>query len=371
MHPELRLALKLAWRSVQATAIVVVALICFGGTAEGEDTLVQLNLTRLAKMDDNERSAIAQSNVRFEGFSSTERDRLQTLEAELQNDKNQAELRRVMGRYNEWLATLSEGQQMDLGSIIKPVDRIKRIREMMAADLPEEDRHVVGTWIHEYAEDKSDELLEIARENRLWPRPQLVDAARHRADSMKAMFVVWRAAEAGKEALLPFDELDFRVLESRLSPEPAERLNECINVDMKKMVLAKWIQTMARDLNKRMKMFGARADADKNYPSLLKELGKDEKYEIFSLPPDDAVRELAEKWSSRHGDFPFGGPGGFGPPPPGGPPPDDRDAGRRGGRRNRENDHDDDERRDRDRDQEQSSEKETGKSQPGDESNKK
>ncbi len=371
MHVELRLALSRTLRSVCVAAIVVVALICIGGAARGEDALVQLNLTRLAKMDDNERSAIAQSNVRFEGFSPTERDRLQTLEEELRQDKNQAELRRVMGRYNEWLATLSKGQQMDLGSIIKPDDRIKRIREMMAADLPEEDRHVVGKWIHEYAEDKSDELLEIARENRLWPRPQMMDALRHLAGSKQAMFVVWRAAEAGKESLLPFDELDFRVLESRLSPEPAERLSECISVDMKKMVLAKWMKTMALDFDKRMKMFGARADAGKDYPSLLKGLGRDEKYEIFSLSPDEARQRLAEEWSSQHDDFPFGGPGLFGPPPPGGPPPGDRDGGRRGGRRNRDGDHDDDERGGRDRDKEQLPEKETGKSQPGDESNTK
>lgn len=342
MHASSRRALRLPRRSALAAAMVVVAFTCFGADAQGEDAHVRLNLTRLAKMDDNERSEIAKSKVRFEGFDPAERKRLQALETALQNDKDQADLRRVMIRYSEWLASLSEGQQIVLRRIDKPDDRIRRIREMMAADLPEVDRRVVGEWIHNYAKEQSKELLEIARENRLLPRPELVDAARQQVGSMKAAFIVWRAIEAGKESLLPFDELDFRVLASKLSPEPAERLNECLNVEMKKLVLANWMKNMARDFEKRMRMFGPRSDTATNYPILLQQLDPEEKYEIFSLSPDEARTRLAEEWSSRNDDFPFGGPGGFRPPPP-----DDRDGGRRGGRRGHDDD-DDDDRRDRD-----------------------
>lgn len=309
-------------------------------SSDSDQELVAANLARLASMEVNERSVIAKSRIDLEGLSDAEQARIRQLEIDLRSHPDQAELRGVMTRYAQWfLTTLSDGQRSELRGLSDPSARVTRIREMIAADLPEPDRRVVMDWIRRYAEEEADELLKIAQANQLIPRPQLLEAIRRDQKKWQATLVVFRAAETEHFDELPFNELDFRILESRLSPEPAKRLEECPNLDLKKLVLGSWLKTMTRDFGRKMRKFDPRLGQEE-YAKLLDEMDPAEKYEIFSLPPDDARRALSDTWYFRNGDKPFG-PGGIMPPPPDGrfgPPDGDRDGRRRGGRRDRDED---------------------------------
>lgn len=305
--------------------------------AQDDETLFKANVARLAEMEDydDERAAIARRMREFDEFGVVEQARLRMLEKNLRADPNQAELRRLMTRYREWLATLSTGQQSEIRQIGDLKQRIVRMREMIAAELPEEeDRRVVHNWIRDTARSKADDLEAIAKGKTLFPN---LDAAKENFGGREAEAVIWRAVATDQVSLLPFDEFDFHMLASKLSPEPKERLEECDNVEMKKLVLAGWMETMARDFGKRFRMFGRRSEAGIDYAGLLKDdLDAAEKYEIFSLPPEEAERALAGEWFRRYGEPPFGGPRG----------PESRDGERRrGGRHDHDDDDDDDDHR--------------------------
>ncbi|MDZ4780553.1 MAG: hypothetical protein SGJ19_09900 [Planctomycetia bacterium] len=311
-------------------------------------SLVETNLARLAAMNDDDRALIAKTRVDFEGLDENQRLRIEQLEVALRADPNESELRQVMIRYFEWQSSLSTGQRDELRSLNAPGARIARVKDMIAADLPEPDRAVVFEWVREYAEEEADELLRIARGKQWVPRPELLEAMQRDKKKWQAVLVIFRAAENGELEDLPFNEVDFKLLESRLSEVPAGRLEECLNADMKKLVLSSWLQTMARDFAEKMRNFDPRF-ADRDYKDLLEKLPVDRKNEIFSLPPEQARQALNDEWYLRNGDTRFGGPGGFMPPPPGGRPfgprDDDRNDGKNGRRGDRRR-HDDDDRHD-------------------------
>lgn len=298
-------------------------------------------LTRIANSEGPDKALVAGNWQRLEGvLAGPERERLRALERELKQDPKQAELRRVMLRYHEWLGSLNTGQRTALSDITDPQARLKRMREMMLADLPDEDRRVVHEWLEEYVRVHEEELVErakLAPWTKRFPRLEKLDNAARRWVAMGALMQCMMEP-GGREDELPFTEFDFERLEMRLSPEPSKRLRELEDVELKKLALAEWWRTMVRE------SFG-RPTGSANYSRLFGPeaeggLAAEEKNEIFMLPPEEADRALKQEGAMRFGGDRFGRPGGgFGPPP--GPPPGERGE-RRGGRRgDRDRNHDD------------------------------
>lgn len=313
-------------------------------------------LTLIANMPEGERAAVARSRQEFAKIpSEAERTQLRLLEKALSQEPDQAELRRVLARYGAWLKTINAGQSSQLSEIKDASQRMKRVKEMLEADLRAADREVVWQWLNDYAEKHEDALLKSK------PKTNVSTPKLHNGEQMRrhweAVGVLLRAMDPpGREDDLPFDEYDFVVLESKLSPEPAKRLRECQELDLKRMALAAWWRAGIQEWMERAgRGAGSRAESKDKYEQLFtgeRQLETDEKYRIFMLPPDQAKRELTREWWERYGGPQFGGPGGPGGPggfgPPGRPPSD------RGGRRGPgDRDHDDEDRdgrRDGDRD---------------------
>lgn len=308
-------------------------------------------LVQLASSD-TEKPVIAKNWQEFEGvISDQERQRLRALERALKREPNEAELRRVMLRYNEWLGSLKEPQRAALRDLTDPQARIKRMREIILADLPERDRRTVGEWLEEYARVHEDELVERAKQSpwaERFPRRQNLDSnARH----FLAMGAIMQCMmePGGRENELPFTEYDFAQLESQLSAEPSKRLKELRDVELKKLALAEWWRTMMREnFDRPFRGFDTHSDAQQKYRQLFngpRGLSDVDKNEIFMQSPEEAKKSLQREWAMRFGGQQFGRPGGFGPP---GPPNDER-GGRRGGRnrgdRDRSDNDDDDGRR--------------------------
>lgn len=305
---------------------------------------------RVTAMTAGEKAAVASTWQKFEGvIGESERERLRALERALQQDPDQAELRRVMVRYHEWLGSLKQAQQQALRDLSDPPARLKRMREMILADLPDDDRRIVHEWIEDYAHDHEDELVkraELDPKLKDFPRVKNVDdMVRH----WKAMGTIVQCLmePKGREDELPFTQFDFAQLEDRLSAEPSKRLQELEDLELKKLALAEWWRAMMRDnFDRPFRGFDSRPDAREKYTQLFDGeeggLRDEDKNRIFMLPPDEASKELAREWAMRFGGQPFGRHG-FGPP---GPPPDDRGGrrggGGRGGRGDRDRDDDND-----------------------------
>jgi hypothetical protein len=311
-------------------------------------------LTRIAASDPGEKAAVARNWQKLEGdYTEAERNRLRGLERALKQDPNEAELRRVMIRYQEWLSGLKEGQRSALRDLTDPAARLKRMREMIMADLPDQDRQEVDDWLHDYARAHEDELVEVAKLfpwiDR-FPRIENLDNARRHGLAMAAL-LQYVMEPNGRENELPFTQFDFAQLERRLSAEPSKRLRELKDLELKKLALAEWVRTMMREnFDRGFKGFDSRPDAAKLYEQLFGDekaggIPADLKNEIFMLPPEEAKKALAREWTMRFGGPQFGRPGGFGPQ---GPPPDDR-GGRRGGRNRGDRDDNDRNGDDRDR----------------------
>ncbi len=305
--------------------------------AESSAATAKTIAARLTAMTAEEKAAVASTWQKFEGvIGESERERLRAFEQALQRDPDQAELRRVMVRYHEWLGSLKLPQQQALRDLSDPQARLKRMREMILADLPDDDRRIVHEWIEEYAHNHEDELVkraELDPKLRDFPRVKNVDdMVRH----WKAMGTIVQCLmePKGREDELPFTQFDFAQLENRLSAEPSKRLRELEDLELKKLALAEWWRTMMRDnFDRPFRGFDSRPDARGKYTQLFDGeeggLRDEDKNRIFMLPPDEAAKELAREWAMRFGGESFGRRGGFGPP---GPPPDDR-GGRRGGGR--------------------------------------
>jgi hypothetical protein len=118
-------------------AVLVVVGSAVAGTqiARGDANTTEsrdLHRRQIAERSESERARLLRNFREFRQLPAAEQSRLRLLNDELkEDDRGQGGLRRIMGQYHDWLATLTVGQREDLRQQTDPNIREKRVRELL------------------------------------------------------------------------------------------------------------------------------------------------------------------------------------------------------------------------------------------------
>lgn len=270
--------------------------------------------------------------ARWESFQKLDPARQQELRAlhdELNRQPDAEQLRGVLERYAQWLASLSAVQRAELEKLPakERIARIKQLQQeqslMQARQLSADDMRAIGQWMQQ-------RLLESVPETYRAQLEQMSEAERHRTLVRLAM---QRWMQRDPRERQPLSAADVAELRSHLSPEGQARLDR-IDVADRQMLVADWVRASVwRQLSPRDGGgAGGRTNVDEQELRRFyhEELSETQREHLLELPADEMQRQLRQMYFQRGERF---GPGprpdfGRGGPPQGqerrGPPPDDR-----------------------------------------------
>ncbi len=327
---------------------------------------------RIEKMTPAQKEELRRKHQRFIDFEPAERQRLQELQRQISQDRNAAQLRRVMKNYCRWLSTLKPYDRAELLDM-EPSDRIQRIKELRKkeAERPKrEDIEGVLRWMSKYAAEHEDQIIRAIPEHRRTDIEELDKEKRRRVAMFSIMMRLRQRPRPGSppSQTVPLQtEQNLGDLRSLLSPEMREFLQEKQPAEQWGIV-ASWGRHVIRHVRASRRLGGRPhpGDLDKELDEFFKNLSSEEKGYLLSLPSEEMQEKLREMYTGRfrppgpprgmrgpgmaspsHGERPDRrGPGAFGPDSPRGGPRGESSPGR-GPRSRSDKRHDDDSRRDR------------------------
>jgi hypothetical protein len=291
---------------------------------------------KLEQMSDAEKTALLQKKRRFDELSLAEQAKPRQIHDELARDPRQADLRRVLERYHDWLRTLTPPERAEVLSL--PADkRIEKIQEltrtqdakrfrMMAGGfmMSPQDLTVIHDWFDKFIDDHTREILATLPDQPFAKLKKEYDPARDR-NFLRFLYI------RGTSPNLPRpSQQDEAQLLTKVSPEAREVLAKAGEPERTR-IIQWWIGAAVLS---RMRTNPTLEELQK---FAQESLSDPERFRLESLPRDRMYRELRFLYSQRRfaGDpsrgFPWGrhggdrkpgpegGPGFEGPPPPQGP----------------------------------------------------
>lgn len=128
----------LRWASI---AVLLVGPLLLG---RGDD--LELRRERVATMSPVERAKLANNLLWFENLDAAERERIDQLHRDIEKNADAEQLRQVMRRYCDWLATLPSTTRFELLELA-PAKRIERIKLLKQQ---EQDNQGLRRWVEEF-----------------------------------------------------------------------------------------------------------------------------------------------------------------------------------------------------------------------------
>jgi len=123
------------------------------------DESIEERRARVEQMDAEQKDQLLQNYQRFVRLDEAERERLRKLHGDLETAADQAELRNVLQRYNDWLNDLPPNQRADVLAA-PPEERLKKIESLTAAQKKQEssrlgaaDIDAMRSWIQAHGLD--------------------------------------------------------------------------------------------------------------------------------------------------------------------------------------------------------------------------
>jgi len=221
---------------------------------------------QVAGLDPAAKAELHRALGQFSSLPDREQQRLRELAARVQSDERSASLVNVMGRYNEWLGSLSFSDRAELGHlpIDKRIEQIKKHthdrpsfgppaggrrgtlpwgRRSSASSPAETDAQSVLAWIDEYVDRGAPGMLdalapeEQRRLRKEWKASE-GDAGRRR----EVFFEIWvRWQLENPKALPPFDDEELANLRGMLSAASREDVGKRPPDEQRRLVSA-WIR---------------------------------------------------------------------------------------------------------------------------------
>jgi hypothetical protein len=198
------------------------------------------NEARLKEMTPDQKEDLRRKKQRFDELSTDEQKRLRDLHQAIAGDPNAQELSDTVTRYNRWLANLDSTERSTLLDIKDPAQRIARIKELMQqqekrrfdqyfANLPEEDRKTIFSWLGEFVAAHADAI----RERLPPPVRQRIDDAPDEEAKRREIFAHWQRWR--REFNLPFPSADdYSALFKRFSAETQKTIDSSVANELSK-----------------------------------------------------------------------------------------------------------------------------------------
>ncbi len=262
---------------------------------------------------------------RFDDLSSERRRRMRDLHEALENDPNGEHLRRVAGRYAEWVKTLPLFSRAELDESA-PADRLAWIEKQWKDEQVREgvrrlwgrDFQALLRWMNEYVRRREDELLARLPEAERKRLAEGTESDRRRA----LLWEVWsgRGAPGPRNPPAISDE-ELASLRAALSAELQERLNQWSPNEQRRYI-AGWAR---QTLGMRMARPPLSPVDDKELIVFFENLPPADRDRLLNLSGSEMQRQLQLWYRQRN--RPSEGPNDFRPGdgkgrrfgPPGGP----------------------------------------------------
>jgi hypothetical protein len=279
-------------------------------------------------LSSDDKAELLRKKQRFDELTEPERQRLRDLHQQLSSSPDAAELKKLMGRYCDWLRNLSSAERAEVLSL-PPDKRIERIKQIVRRQentrfqeyaenfLPQEDRDAVRKWLEAFVLNNEDEIIKHLHGDQRRRVKESDDRQVRSRILMVGLF--WRTP--GSDMPYPKKE-EVEKLVASLSEETRKQLEK--------------VQPSDDRTKGGYQIVRAALASVANPPPSQEELDKfrasltaDQKQRLEEMDADETRRELTRMYrfakfrQGQGGGIPGGGFRGDGPrgPRPGGPPP--------------------------------------------------
>ena len=251
---------------------------------------------RIENLGQPQKEDLFRHREQFLALPPGEQQRIRQLQEQLQNEPDGQELRAVMRRYCQWLATLPSYRRDEVLEL-KPAERIAAIKQMLKQQaklggrpLSEKDCAAVVGWIEHYAAEHEARVLETLPENRRHAAAKPTPAARHR-------LAVWAVCKRWSMpgAHPPTTDQELADLRGRLSPEALARLEAKPSAEQPR-VMTGWIRQAAEHwLAVRRREGGGLFGLDELLADYFEfQLTPEQRDGLMSLPDEEMRQKLHE-----------------------------------------------------------------------------
>jgi hypothetical protein len=263
----------------------------------------------LAKMSPQEKEELRSKFEMFEALSPEKQDRLRKFDEELNRDPNEDRLRRVMGRFADWLKTLlttERGELLNKTSSTARIQQIRSLRHGQEARLAaftgasKPDVAAIHAWMEKFAKDHEEELIKTAGQR----MQKELSAATGPRRMQLLTFVAWRhwrtdptgkPAEVGKT--INASEKELEDLKGKLSEAARQKLlaepgQPSDNIKQLVRTVA-----LANSFNRRA---GARSNVSADdLRKVFEELPPSDRDRLLGLPREEMDRELRDRAGAK------------------------------------------------------------------------
>jgi hypothetical protein len=252
----------------------------------------------------------------FEKFSALppkQQQALRQFDKQLSEDPNNAQLRRIMQRYYDWLKTLTSVDRANVLDETNATDQIKLIRQLRQGQmnqyltwldpglnlLRDRDSAAVLQWMREFADSHEAELTALLPDQK-HPDGQKSDERRRRRPLMGLAWQQWWSPSATSTP--PVTSTDIHALHSMLSPEKQQQLDSQTELNEQTALIRRWIQTAFAEFRELAAQGFGRWGGLPNQDRLNRfeqQLSPEEKKELAGLTGPEHMRKLMELFQNH------------------------------------------------------------------------
>ncbi len=253
----------------------------------------QRNQQRLESLSELELMELQLKKSRFDSMPDYRQEQLRQLHQEVMNHPNRDELMKLMGRYAEWLKSLTEEQRAQLGKLetSERIDRVRQIRLEQAEEyfgvvgdtqLPQSDVPILFEWLESFMErdEFSAAMQQMARDSRL-----SLGRRSGRTVSPWLAYVILARTNADRSAEIVTAD-DVEDLKLKLSQQAGEIVDSQASEREKRKLVAKWIEMALQ----------ARFNPQVSNRELMEfygnEMTADQRERVDEMTPDRRLREI-------------------------------------------------------------------------------
>jgi hypothetical protein len=275
-------------------ALVGMALFVRCGTAAAQSPEIE-ERRHVEELSPSAKRELLRKKERFDQLSDEEKARLRRLDAEISRHPDAPEIRRVLERYGQWLASLSAKERAELDELT-PEKRLARIQELRQGErtarlskcgLTPLDANTVYQWWDELVEDDPKRLIQALDE-----RPRQAIERMNENDPGRKFMLRWSIMPTLPRFLADLPPETIRRLTDQLSHEAEQQYVNEKSAEEKSELLAKWVRESIH--------FRARTPArEPDVQRMIQRLPEEERKRLEHLPREEIARMLRERWAQQ------------------------------------------------------------------------
>lgn len=246
--------------------------------------------SRVERMDAEQKEQLWRQYERFRALPPAEQSRLRSLNQELSQDAEAAQLQQVMVRFQAWLDRLSSAERAELISLDpqQRLQRIEQLRKEEARQLGPEDVKAFAAWLE-------------ARLLKQFPREGANFAALSETERRERVRTLMRMSlsRPNFRQRPVFSKEDLAELQKTLSPKAQRQLDEAAGPLERRALFGSWIRQIYSPGpgGPSLRMTGIGEERLRRF--FNDELDISERVELLRLPSDQMQRQLRRMYQQR------------------------------------------------------------------------